>query len=100
MQALASGTGPMAMRYVYHLTRDGAFFGPGSMFVFAAGMMLVASGCAYALPKDKADSRRSQLPSSTSRMFADFSEDAPTDDETAAFADSSMTPLYSESSQP
>lgn len=59
VQALASGTGPMAMRYVYHLTVDGAFLGPGSMFVFASCLLLVAAGCAFALPKDKADSRQS-----------------------------------------
>jgi len=58
VQALASGTGPMAMRCVYHFTKDGAFMGPGSMFVFASTLMVVASGCAFALPKDKADSRR------------------------------------------
>lgn len=28
------------------------------MFVFASCLLLVASGCAFALPKDKADSRR------------------------------------------
>jgi hypothetical protein len=41
------------MRFVYHLTKDGAFLGPGSMFVFAGFLMLVASGCAFALPKER-----------------------------------------------
>ena len=58
VKALASGTGPMAMRFVYHLTKDGAFIGPGSMFVFSSGLMLVAAGFAYALPDEKVDSRQ------------------------------------------
>jgi len=48
----------MAMRFVYHLTKDGAFIGPGSMFVFSSGLMLVAAGFAYALPDEKVDSRQ------------------------------------------
>ena len=33
-------------------------FGPGSMFVTAALIFMVASACACALPKDKANSAR------------------------------------------
>jgi hypothetical protein len=45
------------MRTIYKYTKDGAFLGPGSMFVVAGGVMLIAVGCAYALPKDQANSR-------------------------------------------
>jgi len=50
LSALASAFGPMAMRFVYHYTKDGAFLGPGSMFVAASALYLVAVYCAYALP--------------------------------------------------
>ena len=87
VQALASGTGPMAMRFVYHWTKDGFLLGPGTMFVFASCLLLVASGCAFALPKDKADSRQRF---STSRN--DFE-----DDESTPFVDAT-TPLFESSS--
>lgn len=87
VQALASGTGPMAMRFVYHYTKDGAFLGPGSMFVFASGLLLVASGCAFALPKDKADSRQ---------RFNNMNDSD--DDETTPFVAESSAPLLESSS--
>ncbi|CAB9510394.1 Hippocampus abundant transcript-like protein 1 [Seminavis robusta] len=84
VQALASGTGPMLMRFVYHLTVDGAFLGPGSMFVFASGLLMIASGCAYALPKSKADSRASRRRSQLPNIFEDFPE---AEDESTPFVD-------------
>lgn len=42
--------GPTAMRFVYYFTKDGAFLGPGSMFVLASGLYLLAVYCAYLLP--------------------------------------------------
>lgn len=50
LSALASAVGPMMMRFVYHFTKDGALVGPGSMFLFAAGLYAVASYCGYLLP--------------------------------------------------
>lgn len=50
LSALASAFGPLMMRFVYHYTKDGAFLGPGSMFVAASSLYLVAVFCAYALP--------------------------------------------------
>jgi hypothetical protein len=50
LSALASALGPMTLRFVYHFTKDGAFVGPGSMFIFAAGLYVIASYCAYLLP--------------------------------------------------
>jgi hypothetical protein len=38
------------MRSVYQVTKDGSYFGPGSMFLLAALMYLVAVYCAYLLP--------------------------------------------------
>jgi hypothetical protein len=40
----------MLLRFIYHLTKDGAFLGPGSMFVVASGIYLIAVYCAYSLP--------------------------------------------------
>jgi hypothetical protein len=84
------------MRYVYHLTKDGVFLGPGSMFVFASFLMLVASGCAYALPKDKADSRPSRRRSAIPNMFDDDSETT-REESSALFADAT-TPFFRDSS--
>jgi len=56
LQALASGVGPVALRYVSKITKDGPL-GPGSMFVFAGGLYLCAVAAACALPKELADSR-------------------------------------------
>lgn len=90
VQALASGTGPMAMRYVYHLTVDGAFLGPGSMFVFASTLSLVAACCAYALPKERADSRPS-----TRAMLRDlYYEDTEVEEsESGLFVADAKTPI-------
>eukprot|EP00529_Nitzschia_sp_RCC80_P011327 CAMPEP_0113489950 /NCGR_PEP_ID=MMETSP0014_2-20120614/26791_1 /TAXON_ID=2857 /ORGANISM="Nitzschia sp." /LENGTH=613 /DNA_ID=CAMNT_0000383699 /DNA_START=351 /DNA_END=2188 /DNA_ORIENTATION=+ /assembly_acc=CAM_ASM_000159 len=41
LQALASGIGPVALRYVYSKTQHTAI-GPGTMFIFAAGLYLIA----------------------------------------------------------
>jgi Major Facilitator Superfamily len=53
LQAIASGLGPMIMRAVYHFTKDGAFFGAGSMFVVAGGIMMIAVGLAHDLPEQQ-----------------------------------------------
>jgi hypothetical protein len=83
------------MRFVYHLTKDGAFLGPGSMFVFAGFLMLVASGCAFALPKDKADSRPSRRRSAIPNML-DYSDTAR--EEPPSFFPDAATPFLSDSS--
>jgi len=55
VKALASGVGPAVLQFVYSKTknREGTFLGPGTMFIFAAGLFLVAVGLALALPNDK-----------------------------------------------
>lgn len=62
VKALASGVGPALLQFVYSKTKDGlsrwSVFGPGTMFVFAAGLFLVAVGLALALPSDKANTSR------------------------------------------
>ena len=50
LSSLASALGPMTLRCVYHYTKDGAFAGPGSMFLFAGALYAVASYFAYLLP--------------------------------------------------
>jgi DHA1 family tetracycline resistance protein-like MFS transporter len=50
LSALASASGPVVLRWVYQYTRDGAFMGPGSMFIAAAMLDALAVLCAYALP--------------------------------------------------
>lgn len=77
LQALAAGVGPMLLRGVYHYTKDTNF--PGSMFIFAGGLYLIASTFACALPKDKADSRRmSQV---AAQAAAELENDDPPDEE-------------------
>ena len=67
LQALASGVGPVVLRFVYSKTKD-TDFGPGAMFVFAGGLYLVAVGVACALPKDKANARRGNNNNSNNNM--------------------------------
>lgn len=50
LSALASALGPLLMRFVYHYTKDGALLGPGSMFVAASFLYLIAVYCAHELP--------------------------------------------------
>jgi DHA1 family tetracycline resistance protein-like MFS transporter len=56
LQALASAFGPMLLRYVYNETKDGGGFGRGTMFIFGAGLYLVATLFAWALPEEEANS--------------------------------------------
>ena len=44
------------LRYVYHQTKDGDGFGKGTMFIFGAGLYLIATFCAYLLPEEQANS--------------------------------------------
>lgn len=85
----------MAMRYVYHLTKDGGLFGPGSMFVFASCLLLVAAGCAFALPKDKADSRQSRRHSSSNFDY----DDTETEAESTPFVDATTPMIMRESTR-
>ena len=50
LSALASALGPLLMHFVYHYTKDGALLGPGSMFVAASFLYLIAVYCAHELP--------------------------------------------------
>ena len=56
LSSLASAIGPMMLRYVYHRTKDGGGFGKGTMFIFGAGLYLVAVVCAWLLPEEQANS--------------------------------------------
>jgi len=56
LSSLASAVGPMMLRYVYHQTKDGGGFGKGTMFIFGAGLYLVAAVCAWLLPEEQANS--------------------------------------------
>lgn len=58
IQALASGIGPVLMRFVANHAKDSAV-GSGSMFIFASCLQVIALFFAFALPKDKCNSRRS-----------------------------------------
>lgn len=44
------------LRYVYHRTKDGGGFGHGTMFIFGAGLYLIAVVCAWLLPEEQANS--------------------------------------------
>lgn len=56
LSSLASAVGPMLLRWVYHVTKDNTVYGKGTMFIFGAGLYVVATICAYLLPEDKANS--------------------------------------------
>ena len=58
LQALASGVGPVLLRFVYSKCEDSPL-GPGAMFIFAGMLYLVAVAAACALPKDRANARQS-----------------------------------------
>ncbi|GKY96168.1 hypothetical protein MPSEU_000576600 [Mayamaea pseudoterrestris] len=70
LSALASALGPVTLRFVYHYTKDGAFLGPGSMFIVAAGLYLVAVYCAHLLPPE-ANSKRGRCEVRTSLALDD-----------------------------
>ncbi|VEU38105.1 unnamed protein product [Pseudo-nitzschia multistriata] len=53
VKALASGVGPVFLQWVYSRTKNDGWFGPGTMFLVAGGLFLVAVGLALALPNDK-----------------------------------------------
>ncbi|KAG7342555.1 tetracycline resistance protein [Nitzschia inconspicua] len=57
LQALASGLGPVSLKFVYSQTKH-TKVGPGSMFLFASGLYLVAVCIACSLPNDKANAAR------------------------------------------
>mmetsp|Transcript_14496 Transcript_14496/g.33747 ORF Transcript_14496/g.33747 Transcript_14496/m.33747 type:complete len:601 (+) Transcript_14496:224-2026(+) len=59
VKALASGTGPALMQVVYSKTKSAPrtlFGGPGTMFVAASGLFVIAIGLALALPNERANS--------------------------------------------
>ena len=57
LSALASALGPLSLRYVYHKTKDSTGgFGKGTMFIFGAGLYLIAVVCAWLLPEEQANS--------------------------------------------
>mmetsp|Transcript_34173 Transcript_34173/g.65072 ORF Transcript_34173/g.65072 Transcript_34173/m.65072 type:complete len:571 (-) Transcript_34173:108-1820(-) len=56
LSSLASALGPMMLRYVYSKTKDGGGYGKGTMFIFGAGLYLVATVCAWLLPEEQANS--------------------------------------------
>ena len=60
VKALAAGVGPALLQWVYSKTSGGDrwYKGPGTMFLFAGGLFLVAVGLALALPNDKTNTSR------------------------------------------
>eukprot|EP00537_Pseudo-nitzschia_pungens_P004390 CAMPEP_0172362530 /NCGR_PEP_ID=MMETSP1060-20121228/6126_1 /TAXON_ID=37318 /ORGANISM="Pseudo-nitzschia pungens, Strain cf. cingulata" /LENGTH=655 /DNA_ID=CAMNT_0013085063 /DNA_START=360 /DNA_END=2327 /DNA_ORIENTATION=+ len=66
VKALASGVGPAVLQCVYSKTKDhprgkngiGSLIGPGTMFLIAGGLLLLAAGLALSLPNDRANSTR------------------------------------------
>jgi len=72
LQALASGTGPMLLRLVYRQTKDNPYPGPGTMFIVAGGFYVIAVVCALALPKDKANSKRGDGLSESTKSREDY----------------------------
>jgi len=56
--AIATGLGPLFLNYIYILTADGAFLGPGTFFFVSSLFYSIAAILAYVLPKESANSKR------------------------------------------
>jgi Major Facilitator Superfamily len=94
LQALASGLGPITLKFVYSQTKHSKL-GPGSMFVFASGLYLIAVCIACSLPSDKANAANrvesmtnvSSDESSSIRLPAqhDLEEDLPLASDSSSF---------------
>jgi len=56
LSSLASALGPASLRCVARLTDGDGGFGKGSMFLFGAGLYLVATVFAWLLPEEQANS--------------------------------------------
>jgi len=56
LSSLASALGPTTLRLLYEKTSETAY--PGAFFLLASAFFLVATLCAMALPKDKANSNQ------------------------------------------
>ena len=54
LSSLASALGPALLRIVYKITAHTRY--PGSFFLVATAFFIVATGCGWALPKEKANS--------------------------------------------
>lgn len=72
LSSLASAIGPISLRYIYHLTKDFPYPGPGTMFLFASLLYFIAVIIAFDLPKEKSDSK---LMEENANMFNNRSED-------------------------
>jgi hypothetical protein len=77
IQAVASGIGPVLMRFVANYAKDSAF-GSGSMFIFASCLQVVALFLAFALPKDKCNSRRSDQVKPANLLLTEIQRDLET----------------------
>lgn len=53
LSSLASAVGPILLRFAYQHTKDTTY--PGTFFLVATFFFIVATVCAWALPKDKAN---------------------------------------------
>ena len=60
LSSLASAVGPLILKYVSTNYSEHTNY-PGSYFLVATMFMLIATGCAYVLPKDKANSSHSTI---------------------------------------
>lgn len=58
LNALSSAIGPVMLNSVFDATINGAFMGPGSMFILAAVIYAIGTIFAFLLPKDEANSKK------------------------------------------
>jgi len=61
LTALSNAFGPTAMQLVFNQTKDGAFLGPGSMFVMASFLYLIGTIFSYFLPPELSNSMEEDL---------------------------------------
>mmetsp|Transcript_19435 Transcript_19435/g.41010 ORF Transcript_19435/g.41010 Transcript_19435/m.41010 type:complete len:538 (+) Transcript_19435:62-1675(+) len=77
LSSLASALGPMMLRYVYHKTKDGGGFGKGTMFIFGAGLYLIATVFAWLLPEEQANSQLRKGNAKKRNSLVDFDQGNP-----------------------
>lgn len=61
LTALSNAVGPISMQLVYDLTKDGAFLGPGSMFILASAFYVIGTVFSILLPPELSNSKNIEV---------------------------------------
>lgn len=78
LSSLAYAVGPLSMRFVYHETKDYPYPGPGTMFLAAGALYLLASLLSLKLPQDQTNSKMKKDHQNFSLMNKNYVVDSET----------------------